>query len=264
MNLSRLRLITFDVTNTLLKFRSEPGRQYGEIGAMYGVLCDKNALVASFRAHWHKMIQEHPNFGLQSGLGWEMWWKMVVTGTFKDAKFNVDERKLDAISSHLIEVYKTSACWQQCYGAQGLLSYLTNKNIPLGCISNLDPRLDTILTNNKLRHFFRFILSSYEVGAEKPDQKIFEEAMKQSRIDCLKPEECLHIGNTPLLDYYGAKNSGWNAILIHERSPDQLAKKYPEIDPNYVYSSLYNVHKQLITANEPKLLAKFNQTTSLS
>lgn len=132
MNLSRLRLITFDVTDTLLKFRNLPGKQYGEIGAMYGVLADNNSLAANFKAHWYKMNKEHPNFGLKSGLGWENWWKMVVSGTFKDAKYNVEDSKLDAIASHLLEVYKTSACWQQCFGASDLLSNLRSKDVPLG------------------------------------------------------------------------------------------------------------------------------------
>lgn len=52
MALSRFRLITFDVTDTLLKFRSSPGMQYGELGAMFGVLCDSNKLVANFRKNW--------------------------------------------------------------------------------------------------------------------------------------------------------------------------------------------------------------------
>lgn len=51
-SLGRLRLITFDVTNTLLQFRSSPGKQYGEIGALFGVRCDNNDLVTNFKSNW--------------------------------------------------------------------------------------------------------------------------------------------------------------------------------------------------------------------
>lgn len=51
-SLGRLRLITFDVTNTLLQFRSSPGKQYGEIGALFGVRCNNNDLVTNFKANW--------------------------------------------------------------------------------------------------------------------------------------------------------------------------------------------------------------------
>lgn len=52
MSLSRFRLITFDVTDTLLKFRSSPGKQYGELGALFGVLCDNNELATNFKSNW--------------------------------------------------------------------------------------------------------------------------------------------------------------------------------------------------------------------
>lgn len=244
MNLSRLRLITFDVTDTLLKFRSAPGRQYGEIGALYGVTADDNVLAENFKANWYRMNKEHPNFGLASGLGWENWWKHIIAGTFKDSDFNIEGKKLDAISSHLIELYRTSTCWQQCYGCLNLLSYLTSKKIPMGIISNFDPRLSTTLLNTKLRHYFRFVLTSYEVGFEKPDLKIFEQAMIASNLKNLQPEECLHIGDTPLLDYFGARNSNWNAFLIHDKSPKELKDKYgDDIEEKHVFSSLYDLHR---------------------
>lgn len=73
MNLSTIRLVTFDVTGTLLKLRTAPGQQYGEIGAMYGVVADNNILSRNFKEQWKRMNKEHPNFGLESGLGWQNW-----------------------------------------------------------------------------------------------------------------------------------------------------------------------------------------------
>lgn len=250
MNLSRLRLVTFDVTETLLKFRSSPGKQYGEIGAMYGVLCDNNSLATNFRAHWYKMNKEHPNFGLHTGLGWERWWKMIVIGTFKDAKFHVDDKKLDAIATHLIEAYKTSACWQQCYGALDLLQYLHGKGLTVGVISNFDPRLNVTLENVKLHDHFHFVLASYEVGYEKPDPRIFKEAMRASGLKDLGPEECLHVGNTAAIDYVGARNSGWHSFLVHDRNPVQMKQRYGFVDPDHVFSSLYDLHRHFIRLND--------------
>lgn len=116
-------------------------------------------------------------------------------------------------------------------------------------ISNFDPRLSTTLDNTKLRHFFDFILTSYEVGTEKPDKEIFQEAMRRSNIPDLKPEECLHIGDTAMTDYYGARNSNWNAFLVHERSPEELKAKYEKLDLNHVFSSLLHVHKHFMDSH---------------
>ncbi|XP_018578279.1 rhythmically expressed gene 2 protein [Anoplophora glabripennis] len=253
MIISRLRLITFDVTDTLLKFRSGPGHQYGEIAAIYGILCDRNILSANFKAHWRKMNQEHPNFGLYSGLGWEHWWKMVVKGTFKDSHFNLDDKKLDNVASHLIEIYKTSICWEQCHGVSELLSYIRSKGIPIGIISNFDPRLSTTLVNTRLRHYFQFVLTSYEVGVEKPDTKIFEEAMKASKLKNLKPEECLHIGDKTALDYLGARSSGWHGAVIIDRNPELLKEQYPVVETNHLFKDLFHLQKYFINSTREKL-----------
>lgn len=53
--LSRFRLITFDVTDTLIKFRTAPGKQYGEVGSLFGVSDDdhdQTHLISSFRNNW--------------------------------------------------------------------------------------------------------------------------------------------------------------------------------------------------------------------
>lgn len=253
MIIPRLRLITFDVTDTLLKFRSAPGHQYGEIAAKYGIVCDKNILSANFKAHWRKMNQEHPNFGLYSGLGWEHWWKMIVKGTFGDSNLNLDKEKLDSVALHLIEIYKTSTCWQQCYGVSELLSYIRSRGIPIGIISNFDPRLSTTLVNTKIRHYFQFVLTSYEVGVEKPDPQIFQEAMKSSKLKNLKPEECLHIGDKTSLDYLGARNSGWHGAVIIDKSPELLKEQYPDIDPNHLFKDLYHLQKYFMDNIKEKL-----------
>lgn len=46
------RLITFDVVDTLIQFRTAPGKQYGEFGALFGVISDDNLLVSKFKSNW--------------------------------------------------------------------------------------------------------------------------------------------------------------------------------------------------------------------
>lgn len=255
MLLSRLKLITFDVTDTLLKFKYSVGKQYGEIGAMYGISCDNNTLNNNFVVHWRRMKQEHPNFGLYSGMGWENWWKNVVKHTFKDCGTNIEDKQLKNVCEHLINVYKTSSCWQQCYGASNLLSYIRSKGIPMGIISNFDPRLHQILFNMKISHFFQFILTSYETGAEKPDVKMFEKAMTISKLRHLEPEECLHVGNKRSLDYEGARASGWHGVLIDNNTSGGL--KTNNMNENYLFASLYHLQSFLIDSSNESI---FKQT----
>lgn len=243
MNLSRLRLITFDVTDTLLQFKNSLGKQYSEIGALHGVICDKKALAANFKTHWYQLKKEHPNFGRSTGIGWEEWWKLIVFRTFKDADLNADDQKLELVSTNLIQLYNSADCWQQCYGVLGLLSYLRNRDMTLGVVSNFDERLPALLENTRLRHYFKFVLASYTAGFEKPDKRIFEAAVKMAQIQNLKPEECLHVGDTVALDYIGAIKAGWNGALIQDLNFNEIKEKYQEIDPDHVYRNLYDLHK---------------------
>lgn len=254
---SRLRLITFDVTDTLLKFKYSVGKQYGEVGALYGIFCNDDRLSNNFVKHWRRMREEDPNFGLDSGIGWENWWRNVVKGSFKNCGVNVEDKQLEMISEHLIEIYKTSACWQQCCGTSNLLSFIRSKGIPMGIISNFDPRLYQILINMKLSHFFQFIATSYEIGVEKPDRKIFEKAMALSKLSHLRPEECLHVGNKPSLDYDGAKNSGWHGVVIDNRTFDEIKVEYPSLKKEDLFSSLYHLQSFFIECSNESI---FKQT----
>lgn len=280
MSLSRFRLITFDVTDTLLQFRTSPGKQYGEIGAMFGILTGKDDVAANFKSNWyeniiikknyeiiyvtfkffrHKMNRAHPNFGLKTKIGYEAWWKKLVLGTFHDSGVQIPDDKLEELSDHLLGVYKTSTCWQTAYGSVEFLNYLklqqqlgakenSSKTPPfkMGVISNFDHRLDVLLRNMKINHYFDFVTNSYDAGFLKPDKEIFHKAMKWSEIKDLRPEECLHIGDTPLTDYLGAKACGWHAALIHEKDPEYLRNKYGnKIEDHTVFGSLFDLHKKI-------------------
>ncbi|XP_053953655.1 rhythmically expressed gene 2 protein [Anastrepha ludens] len=264
--LGRLRLITFDVTNTLLQFRTSPGKQYGEIGALFGVLCDNDELAKNFKANWYMMNRKYPNFGRNSRIGWQQWWHQLISGTFADSGSLIPEDKLGNLSNHLLELYKTSLCWQHCNGSIDLLNYLrlqqqlaTNHHdnefnddhsshkspISLGVISNFDPRLDILLRNLKIKHYFDFTINSYDSNCEKPNPEIFNLAMRMSDLTDLKPEECLHIGDGPTTDYLAAKNIGWNSALIHEKNVNYLIPKYGDkIEEHFVFPSLYDFHKK--------------------
>jgi len=253
--LSRFRLITFDVTDTLIKFRTAPGKQYGEIGALFGINQDEHHdLVANFKANWRKMNRAHPNFGLKTKISEREWWRRLIRGTF-DAHQLSDE-KVNSMTNYLLDLYKTSTCWQLTYGTVDFLNYLKlqkqfgsqsgEPKLKLGVISNFDSRLDVLLRNMKLNHYFDFVLGSYQAGVEKPDKEIFKIAMKASELKDLKPDQCLHIGNTPVTDYFGPRSAGWYSLLIHEKTPEKLREKYGEnIQDHHVYQNFIDLHKDI-------------------
>lgn len=125
-----------------------------------------------------------------------------------------------------------------------------NELFKIGVISNFDHRLGQLLTNMKMNQYFDFIINSYDAGCEKPQKEIFTKAIESSNLLNLKETECLHIGDTPSIDYIGAKAAGWHAALIHAKGADYLKEKYGEkINTDHIFSSLFDFHKKAINNN---------------
>lgn len=78
-NLQAVKLITFDITGTLLTFKKPPLEIYGDFGKKHGIHCDLDSLKTSFKTQWKRMTQEKPHFGSC----WEDWWTQIVIGTFQ-------------------------------------------------------------------------------------------------------------------------------------------------------------------------------------
>jgi HAD superfamily hydrolase (TIGR01549 family) len=94
------------------------------------------------------------------------------------------------------------------------------KNYKLGIISNTNSIAKKQIYNLQLDKYIDIIVLSCDVNLVKPNNKIFELALKQLKI---KPEEALYVGDIYDVDIVGAKNAGLNAILIDRNN------YYPEI-----------------------------------
>ena len=101
-------------------------------------------------------------------------------------------------------------------GVEPVLEQLKKDGLRLGVISNIDPRLEGILQQAGIRHYFEFALSSYEAGCAKPDSKIFQIALEKYSKQATDPTECCHVGDTFKTDCIGATQAGWNAVLVNE------------------------------------------------
>ncbi|XP_065076762.1 rhythmically expressed gene 2 protein-like [Ochlerotatus camptorhynchus] len=236
-NLARFKLITFDVTDTLLKFSRPPEIQYAIAARQLGCpdVCEK-ALANCFRSHFKRMARDYPNFGRCSKYDWRWWWRTLVMDIFRDSHGHLDEVMLRRVADQLIEDYKTQDCWTKIEMADGMIALARAQMKQVGIISNFDPRLGCILEAMNIPKA-DFIVTSYEAGAQKPSCKIFDFALGLCNTQVL-PSEALHVGNTPKLDYIGAKQAGWSSILVNvDREVEQGVSFDPEVNPNHVFKN---------------------------
>lgn len=228
-NLRRFKLITFDVTDTLLSFSKPPAVEYNEAVRRLGfpAVCEVR-LAAEFRTHFKQMASEFPNFGRGSAgqqphhlqLTWENWWRCLIVRVLTGSGAQLSQIEMRTVADHLIDRYETADCWQKMPSADKLIDEIRQTGLSVGIISNFDPRLKFIVENVRLPRF-DFILASYEVGAAKPDPRIFDLALTMSPGGgALAAGEALHVGNTPNLDYLGAKEAGWSSALITNGNRD--------------------------------------------
>lgn len=207
--MSPTRLITFDVTNTIIRVLGNVGQTYSSVAGMYGNVVDATKLEISFKEVYKNYNKLYPNFGVNNGITPFKWWSNVVIDSFKDVGSN--DQHLEQIAKHLYVMFSTSKGWEVMPGAESTLKELKQKGVKLGAISNFDDRLDKILTQLALRHYFDFVLASAVVKIAKPDAGIFEMGFKMANV---KPEEALHVGDNVETDFLGARNAGCRGVLL--------------------------------------------------
>ncbi|CRL06170.1 CLUMA_CG019020, isoform A [Clunio marinus] len=223
-NLKRIKLVTFDVTNTLLYFKNPPEVQYLKTAAMFGISeesFDSNLMKKNFRKHFKIQQQKHPNFGRNS-ISYQKWWEDLVINVFmSSSRHPIERRNLKPVAHELINLYKTRECWEKYEKSNELISDLKDAGKCVGVISNFDSRLHDLLHDMNITKL-DFVITSYEAGSEKPNPVIYNEALLATN-QIIKPSEALHIGNELDKDYNGAMSAGWSSILINsQESQDYL------------------------------------------
>ncbi|XP_058064457.1 rhythmically expressed gene 2 protein-like [Anopheles bellator] len=246
-NLLRFKLITFDVTDTLLEYAMRPERYYAQtitsvLHPSMGLSIDEKSIANVFSSSFRMLKTKYPNFGHgrkqleQDVENWHWWWRMLVERVILDVtkrnRGDIPAALLTKIADQLIDDYMSDThgvCWKKRSGVDEFLRKLkynqeaSAMSSVLGIVSNFDPRLERILRNNHMyatdgERGMDFIVTSYEAGVEKPDPAIFGIALEKAKYLAnfnIHPHEALHIGNLCREDYLGARAAGWHALLVN-------------------------------------------------
>ena len=111
-----------------------------------------------------------------------------------------------------------------------ILIYLKSKGYKLGVISNgLTIKQWEKLIRLNLYHFFDEIITSEEVGLEKPNKAIFEEALE--KMNC-KAEGSIMVGDKYEIDIVGAIDAGMSAILVNSNISKEEKQKIKDQNLN--------------------------------
>jgi len=222
--------VTFDVWNTLLVHEFYDDRvKLARIRCIGGALADAGLRVdgdglskayehseARLSSLWRQerdaSLESHVAMFLE-GLGLE------ATDRNKDVIREPYARALLDFEPALVE------------GARETLAGLKEKGYRLGLISNTGRTpgvtIRFVLGRHGILEYFDSMVFSNEVGYVKPNRRIFERALEGLGSD---PEHTAHVGDSMLLDVYGARAAGMRAILFNKYSErfDRYASRYYE------------------------------------
>lgn len=79
----------------------------------------------------------------------------------------------------------------------------------IGALTNGNSDLNMI----GIDHLFEFIFSAEDFPAAKPEPHMFDAALAHTQ---LSPEQCLHVGDHPNHDMFGAYQAGWKTCWLQD------------------------------------------------
>jgi len=127
-----------------------------------------------------------------------------------------------------------------------VLAHLERKGFKLGIITNTvtsrEKHVRAALRRINVERYFDYIITSVDVGHEKPDERIFMTALRGLRI---KPYEAVMVGNRISTDIVGGNRMGMKTILFkwNKRYKERIISK--EEQPTRTIRSLRELPRVL-------------------
>lgn len=214
----RYPYVLFDAGDTLLGPRESFGATYARVFARHGLDLPADAFEAALRATWTDIDRSIPRgvdrYGYFSG-GERGYWLRFVRETLGRLPGSPRTAGLAEVAlEELIDRFRSTESWQVFQDVPPVLQELRRSGARMGVVSNWDSRLPDLLERVGLASFFEAVVVSHLEGAEKPAPVLFERGLERLGA---RPEETLHVGDTPELDLEGARSAGIACVLVDRR-----------------------------------------------
>ena len=222
---SKVKVITLDVTGTLLLHKQAVAQAYAECIEWAEIPAPPplSEVNKAFRDAYKHALQMYPCFGHSTNMPTRDWWKTMAADFLVRCHVTMTKTEFDRFFTRLYQHYGCQRGYEILPDATDLLNWVRKlredgkKRYYLGIITNTDCRtIDTVLPMLGLHDHFEFFVCCREIGVEKPDAGIYNEAYlrAQTRIPGIKREEILHIGDNFTTDFCGARAAGFQAFFL--------------------------------------------------
>jgi putative hydrolase of the HAD superfamily len=210
---NRPKVIFLDAVGTLFGVKGTVGEVYQGVARQFGVEANALALNQAF----FQSFREADSMAFPEAEAEDIpyceyiWWEAIAIQTFQQAGVFEQFPDFPAFFAALYRHFTTAEPWFVYPDILATLNQWRSQEIELGVLSNFDSRLHEVLPALGLAEFFSSVTISTEVGAAKPDPRIFKAALEKHHC---APDQAWHIGDSQKEDYEGAKAVGLRAILL--------------------------------------------------
>jgi putative hydrolase of the HAD superfamily len=200
-----LRAVLVDAVGTVIHLREPVGATYARLAGCG----DPAALQAAFRPVLRRCSpMAFPGLPPEAVRAAERrWWQALVEAVFAAVGAELPAGAFD----RLWEYYARADAWQPAPGAHALLRGLRRRGLRTGMVSNFDHRLPVVLAALALADLFDVVVVPADVGAAKPDPRIFHAALARLGVE---PAAALYVGDDADDDIAGATAAGLRAVDV--------------------------------------------------
>lgn len=205
-----VKLVTLDVTNTVIRVVGGVGFQYANVAKVHGVKLNPDNVNRAFRQKWKEHNKLYPIFGSKNGLTSREWWNGLVKKTLTQSGMDLKDDALGTVSLEICKHFETEG-WMLIPQSVRVLQELKERNLTVGAVSNFDDTLESVLKRMSIHHYFDFVLPAWTAGCAKPDPEIYLQALDAGGATAA---EAIHVGDDLQNDYLGPRKVGIRSILF--------------------------------------------------
>lgn len=209
-----MQALTLDAAGTLFDLAEPVGIVYARLAGQAGYQLDGDKLEESFRHHFSRLSSPKYSETTPGHETEKNWWRelvLITTALPDDAQF-------ERFFASAFAYYERPEAWQLFPDTLPFLEKAAQE-FRLAVVSNFDARLHPIIAGLGLSHYFEFVVSSADAKSRKPDEAIFQYALRKL---ALPAAHVLHVGDSHSADFAGATLAGMQAFHLQRPSATLL------------------------------------------
>ena len=225
-----IRAVFFDLYNTVARFWPPVERIQTEACSRLGITVSAEGIAVGYlladaymsRENAHNPVRNRSRDERRAFFG--EYERLVLEGAGVEADVDLARRVWR-------EVQRIPYALALFDDALPALDRLRSQGIVVGIISNVDRSGDELQDALGLRLHIDFLLTSREVGEDKPHPPVFLAALGRARV---APPEAVHVGDQVDTDIVGALNTGIHPVFIDRTQEARPLRPYESGPPEGV------------------------------